>query len=164
MRASSATYTTAHGNARSLTYWAMPGIKPATSWFLIGLVSAAPPQELLGRNLHRLPIIMPRNWYSIESENIGVIKRKVALGVQDTQVRISSSCSYMTLSELLNISESQFPHLLNKTYCQDSLNNERKIFLKILIHFLSLPCLFWKVTPNVSKSWHSEQPSLLSEK
>ena len=31
----SATYTTAHGNARSSTHWARPGIKPATSWFLV---------------------------------------------------------------------------------------------------------------------------------
>ena len=32
--ATSATYTTAHGSAGSLTHWARPGIKPSTSWFL----------------------------------------------------------------------------------------------------------------------------------
>ena len=32
-------YTTAHGNAGSLTHWAMPGIKPANSWFLVRFVS-----------------------------------------------------------------------------------------------------------------------------
>ena len=32
IRAASATYTTAHGNAGSLTHWAKPGIKPTTSW------------------------------------------------------------------------------------------------------------------------------------
>ena len=32
------TYTT-HGNARSLTHRARPGIEPATSWFLVGLVN-----------------------------------------------------------------------------------------------------------------------------
>ena len=42
----SVTYTTVHGNAGSLTHWARPVIKPATSWFLIGFVSAAPPWEL----------------------------------------------------------------------------------------------------------------------
>ena len=42
IRAKSATYTTAHSNARSLTHWARPGIKPATSWFLVGFVSAEP--------------------------------------------------------------------------------------------------------------------------
>ena len=26
----------------SLTHWLRPGIKPATSWFLVGFVSAAP--------------------------------------------------------------------------------------------------------------------------
>ena len=34
-----ATYTTAHGNARSLTHWARPEIKPTTSWVLVGLVN-----------------------------------------------------------------------------------------------------------------------------
>ena len=31
----SVTYTTAHGNARSFTHWAGPGIKPASSWILV---------------------------------------------------------------------------------------------------------------------------------
>ena len=43
----SATHTTAHGNARSLTHRARPGIRLATSWFPVGFVSAAPQQELL---------------------------------------------------------------------------------------------------------------------
>ena len=40
-------YTAAHGNAKSLTHWARPGIEPTTSWFLVGFVSAAPRRELL---------------------------------------------------------------------------------------------------------------------
>ena len=32
-------YTTAHSSARSLTHWAKPGIKPETSWFLVGFVN-----------------------------------------------------------------------------------------------------------------------------
>lgn len=44
----STTYTTAHSNnARSLTHWLRPEIKPETSWFLAGLISAMPRQELL---------------------------------------------------------------------------------------------------------------------
>ena len=43
----SVTHTTAHGNAGSLTHWARPGIKPTTSWFLNGFISAVPQQELL---------------------------------------------------------------------------------------------------------------------
>ena len=39
IRAASATYTTAHRNARSLTHWTRPGIQPATSWFLVGFVN-----------------------------------------------------------------------------------------------------------------------------
>ena len=30
-----------HSNAGSLIHWARPGIEPATSWFLVGFVSAA---------------------------------------------------------------------------------------------------------------------------
>ena len=37
--AESATYTTAHGNTEWLTHWARPGIKPASSWILVGFVS-----------------------------------------------------------------------------------------------------------------------------
>ena len=36
IRAVSVTYTTAHGNAGSLTHWVKPGIKPESSWILVG--------------------------------------------------------------------------------------------------------------------------------
>ena len=42
----SATYTTAYSNAGSLTHWGRPGIELATSWFLVGFVSAVPLQKL----------------------------------------------------------------------------------------------------------------------
>ena len=45
-RATSVTYTTVQGNARSLTYCVRPGIKPASSWVLVGFVIAEPQQEL----------------------------------------------------------------------------------------------------------------------
>ena len=35
-----------HSNTGSLTHWSRPGIKPSTSWFLVGFVSAEPWQEL----------------------------------------------------------------------------------------------------------------------
>ena len=35
----SVTYTTAHGDAGSLTHWARPGIEPTTSWFLVRFVN-----------------------------------------------------------------------------------------------------------------------------
>ena len=44
--AMSATYTTAHGNAASLTHWERPGIELVTSWLLVGFVSAVPQWEL----------------------------------------------------------------------------------------------------------------------
>ena len=46
IQATSATYTTVHGNTRSLTHWARPGIEPSTSWFLVGFFSTMPRQEL----------------------------------------------------------------------------------------------------------------------
>ena len=55
IRAMSATYTTAHGNSRSLTYWARPGIEPTSSWILVGFVTAELQQELQpSQFIHRL--------------------------------------------------------------------------------------------------------------
>ena len=45
--AESATYSTAHGNFRSPTCWARPGIAPKSSWILVGFISAAPQWEQL---------------------------------------------------------------------------------------------------------------------
>ena len=39
IQAASATYTTAHVNAGSLTYWARPGIGPATSRLLVRFIN-----------------------------------------------------------------------------------------------------------------------------
>ena len=44
-------YTTAHGNARSLTHWVRPGIEPETSWFLVRFVFTVPQWELPGLSL-----------------------------------------------------------------------------------------------------------------
>ena len=38
IQAASVTYTTARGSARSITHWLRPGIKPPSSWILVGLV------------------------------------------------------------------------------------------------------------------------------
>ena len=40
-------YTTAHGNARSLTHQGRPGIEPSSSWTLIGFIFTEPRWELL---------------------------------------------------------------------------------------------------------------------
>ena len=44
--ATSATCTTAQGNARSLTHWVKPGIQPVSSWIVVVIVSTALQQEL----------------------------------------------------------------------------------------------------------------------
>ena len=46
IQAVSVTYTTAHGNAGSLTHRARPGIKPASSRILVGYVTAEHWREL----------------------------------------------------------------------------------------------------------------------
>ena len=43
-----ATYTTAQGNTGSLTHWARPGIEHASSWVLVGFVSAKSQQKVPG--------------------------------------------------------------------------------------------------------------------
>ena len=40
--AASATYTTGHSNARSLTHWRRPGFEPASSWMLVKFTSTEP--------------------------------------------------------------------------------------------------------------------------
>ena len=42
----SATYTIAHSDTGSLTYWTRSGIKPASSWILVRFVSTVPQWEL----------------------------------------------------------------------------------------------------------------------
>ena len=48
IRAASVTYTTAHGSTGSVTHWARPEIKPASSGMLVRFVSTEPRQELHG--------------------------------------------------------------------------------------------------------------------
>ena len=55
----SATYTTAHGNARSFTHWARPGIEPATSWFLVGFVN---PWAMRGTSWDYLLLCIRLSW------------------------------------------------------------------------------------------------------
>ena len=40
-------YTTALSNTRSLTHWAGPGVKPTSSWILVGFFTAEPQWEFL---------------------------------------------------------------------------------------------------------------------
>ena len=46
--AASVTCTTVHGNMASLTHQVRPGIKPTSSWILIGFITAESGWELLG--------------------------------------------------------------------------------------------------------------------
>ena len=46
IRALPVTYTTAHGNAGSLTHGARPGIELVSSWILVRLITTEPQWEL----------------------------------------------------------------------------------------------------------------------
>ena len=46
IRAMSVTYNTAHGNARSLTHWAKPGMEPESSGILVSFFTTEPWREL----------------------------------------------------------------------------------------------------------------------
>ena len=46
IRATSATYNTAHGKTGSLTHWMRPGIEPGSSWILVRFISTEPRREL----------------------------------------------------------------------------------------------------------------------
>ena len=63
----SATYTTAQGNAGSLTHWVRPGIKPETSWFLVRFVSSVPQKELLLHFLRKKTVPLLSRWPSASS-------------------------------------------------------------------------------------------------
>ena len=75
--ATSATYTTAHSNTRSLTHWVRLGIQPASSWILVRFVSAEPQWELpsdyswqsLKASLQRIRLL-PRNLNCISTTKL----------------------------------------------------------------------------------------------
>ena len=61
---STSTYTTAHGNAGSLTHRARPEIEPASSWILVGFITTEPQWELpyhvvLMSKIHLFPSFAP---------------------------------------------------------------------------------------------------------
>ena len=58
-----AIYTTAHSNAGSLTHGVRPGIKPVSSWALVGFIATEPqrePQKFLEERKIPSPLFSPR--------------------------------------------------------------------------------------------------------
>ena len=90
IQAASATYTMAHFNARSLTHWARPEIKPTTSWFLVIFVSAMPRQELGVWNFKYSNVIM---W--TPGNVLGFLRRRKG-GL------LVASCPYKSVSSFLS--------------------------------------------------------------
>ena len=69
-RAASATYTAAHGNTGSLIHWVRPGIKPTSSWVLVGFITTEPQWDFLNFKCisNILHLYSPHNfwvWYHI---------------------------------------------------------------------------------------------------
>ena len=66
------TYTTVHGNIGSLTHWVRPGIKPASSWILAGLISAAPQWEPLTSQIFRTVVRLLdwglHSWWNLQCQ------------------------------------------------------------------------------------------------
>ena len=52
-----------HGNTRSLTHWARPGIEPTTSWFLVGFVNHWAIMEM--PIIFSLQLIYNYNWFIV---------------------------------------------------------------------------------------------------
>ena len=64
----SATYNTAHGNARFLTHCTRQGIEPASSWILIKFVSTALQWELL--KCLQINIVIAICWQSLSTQSV----------------------------------------------------------------------------------------------
>ena len=85
----SVTYTTAHGNDGSLTHWARLGIKPTSSWILVGFVTTEPWREVLkpsdqschlslSSNIHQNPTVSSgREWLTKRGHAGGAPKKLV---------------------------------------------------------------------------------------
>ena len=77
--ATSATYITAHDNARSLTHWARPWIEPVSSWILVRFISTEVRQQLQVYVTFALPLSsflqsLPRSATSANSRVLGFSK------------------------------------------------------------------------------------------
>ena len=59
--ASSVTYVAAQGNAGSLTHWARLGIKPASSWILVGFLNPWATMEIPPSSMK----VLIKNWKTI---------------------------------------------------------------------------------------------------
>ena len=79
--AASAIYTTAHGNARSLTHWARPGIELTFSWILVGFVNHWATRELLWAGF--VLILPPWNTAGIYSVEFTSFPRSHITGKQN---------------------------------------------------------------------------------
>ena len=72
IQAASATYTTAHGNAGSLTHWARPGIESEISWFLVGFISTEPWRDLQ-KDIFKMCILLLLSLYVSQFSKVNFI-------------------------------------------------------------------------------------------
>ena len=67
IQATSVTYTTAHSDAGSLTYWARPGIEPVSSWMLVRLVNCWATTGTLRVFIFNINMQLPQHYLLKES-------------------------------------------------------------------------------------------------
>ena len=91
IQATSVTYTTAHGNAGSLTHGARPGIEPATSWFLVGSVSTEPRRELPERLISNGTLSL-ETLHLTSSDAHGVSAEACSSGPDAAEMQEPTSC------------------------------------------------------------------------
>ena len=123
--AMSATCTTAHGNAGSLTHWVRPGIEPTSLWIVVGLVTAESQWELpvciLGLKLEAYVFIIIWQYYSFRREELGFplpVMLSLTIRFASSSENWEEICTIpeQKLEELL-CSLPSFPFLLPQNWC-----------------------------------------------
>ena len=96
--ATSATYTTVWGHARSLTHWVRPGMEPVSSWILIRFISAKPRWELSTQCLNRLKQVS--YWFITFTQFLLLMW---LLGVLSFPLLVQTSCTRGQIIPNLNL-------------------------------------------------------------
>ena len=114
------TYTSVHGNTRSLTHWARPGIKFMSSWILVSFLTAEPWWELHAEKVFRKLVYL---WLGLCTQDVGSLASGIpaleSMGCLVGQVLVPK---YQPLGELTQMNASwcvyhqcQCPHSEPKT-------------------------------------------------
>ena len=138
-QATSATYTTAHGNAGSLTHWMSPGIEPASLWMLVRLISARPLWGLLKY------LLVPCDWGQVCLWKVGFSWNMVlgdgCAGICQLSRAVQWVRTWVSASGL------HLPGLLtwSSKPVEKAQKNEWDEFITSSVIFLAATGMFWKL-------------------